>query len=368
MSVMPREFQPAPEWPADPPPLAEVPPAPPAEVEAENLPPAPEFRADGPLLHPSLAALASGGAHATPEPWDVSKLEPAELQEMMADRTDPARAHMGFALANAQRAYKDLLDRSPPWRVLATTSPGTGGEPILLIVPPGFDRKKPANLQFHFHGNNSTVADPKGHGAGATARMEEVGRRDPQTIFVLPECRNAFEGNGARGPMRGNGADYAPDWTQIDDLGRAERDVLATLGLGPADVGRRVVSAHSGGGRAIENLVKRDLEGAKKDPPEPPRLACDELRLLDSLYGSEKAIAEWGAKGRGKEVVGRIVYVHATNDAGKDAAIAKAFGAQFGRMEVPLTRPQDLPRIKDAEGRIVYRYTNAHNRACGEFM
>ncbi len=279
----------------------------------------------------------------TPPSRDVSQVTPEQLRAMSRS-TDPAERRLGETIARAQTAFADTIQRGG--RVLASTSPGNGDRPVLTVIPPGFDPRQPARVQTHYHGWNATVADPRGHSAGTTARIQEVQAQDPQAVFVLPEANNA--------PARGG--QYRTDWSNVTSQARTTEDALR--GAGITNVGTRVVSAHSGGGNALANAIRAHRDGSG--------LQADRLELHDSLYGSQADLARWAATGPGRAVQ-QVRYFHGTNDGDADRPLGPAFGARYQRTDVRAPRP--VPTLVDDHGRTVPRYSpNAHDRTVAEFL
>ena len=293
---------------------------------------------------------------AVPGRYDVSAVATADL---VALERDPATKLLGFTIDNARVNYADTIARGG--RVLVTTSAGNGGKPVVVIVPPGFDPGKPARVHTHYHGFNATVADPKGHGSGTTARIEEAQAADPQTVFVLPECGNA-PAQTSRLDDRGA---YATKWSNVSSVPETNADALSAAGI--TDVGLTVVSAHSGGGAALASAIDAHPDGSG--------LACDRLELLDCLYGSEKQLAAW-SKTQAGHAVASVTYYHGTNT-DPDTALKKGFASRWLRVNVAPPKPADDPQIKDARGNPIRdvhghartRYAlDAHNRTNAQFM
>jgi hypothetical protein len=294
--------------------------------------------------------------------WDVSQVTPAEIAALKASK-DPATRRLGNTLAGAKTSYADFIAAGA--KIVVTTSQGNGGQPVVTLVPAGFDPSKPARVHTHYHGWNATVVDAMGHGSGTTARIAKVQQADPQTIFILPECSNAPAISAAGTPT------FKTDWSNVSNEALTTADALAAAGIDPSQVQTRVVSAHSGGGAALANAITASKDGSG--------LACDRLELEDCLYGSEQQLKTWAGTSNGKAVQS-VVYYHGTNDPQADKALGKdtAFGSRYLRINVdklPMT-DADRPTLLDASGKPLGKpghpirayNADAHNRTIGEFM
>ncbi len=238
---------------------------------------------------------------------DVGNLAPGELSRLRSS-SDPADRRRAATIERAQSAYAHHIQQGG--RVLVGTSAGNGGHPVVTLVPPGFDPTKPARVQTHYHGFNATVADGANHSSGTTRAIAAAQQADPQRIFVLPEASNARAGN------------YATDWSNVKSQAQTTNDALRAAGV--AHVDERVVSAHSGGGAALQRAMQAQRDGSG--------LQADRVVLHDSLYGSEHAVAAWGRTPAGRDA--SATYVRGTNNAGRDAPIADAFRGRYERINV----------------------------------
>ncbi|MCW5872990.1 MAG: hypothetical protein KIS61_37435, partial [Candidatus Eremiobacteraeota bacterium] len=183
--------------------------------------------------------------------------------------------------------------------------------PVLTVLPPGFDPQKETRVHTHYHGFNSTVADPKGHAAQTTERIEALQKKTPQTVVVLPETSNAQDGN------------YPTSWTNVKSQADTTNQALRDAGV--TNPGYRVVSAHSAGGEALRRSIQNSPDGKG--------LQADRLELLDSLYGSQNAIANWANTDNGRDLKS-LTYVHGTNNTNNDIPLKSAFGNRYRRVNV----------------------------------
>lgn len=268
---------------------------------------APSTQAPSPTT-PSPATPSPSPSTALPRGTsDVGNLAPGELARLKTS-SDPAERRRAATIERAQSAYADHIQRGG--RVLVGSSAGNGGHPVVTLVPPGFDPAKPASVQTHYHGFNATVADGAGHSSGTTRAIAAAQQANPQAIFVLPEASNARAGN------------YATDWSNVSSQAQTTNDALRAAGV--SNVSERVVSAHSGGGAALQRAMQAQRDGSG--------LQADRVVLHDSLYGSEHAVAAWGRTPAGRDA--SATYVRGTNNAGRDAPIADAFRGRYERINV----------------------------------
>jgi hypothetical protein len=287
---------------------------------------------------PTTAALPPG-AH------DVATTTKDEIAAMKKSR-DPNVKLMGATIERAQKSYATQLAAGA--RIIASAPKGNGGAPVLTMTAPGFDPTKPARVHTHYHGFSSTVAPPKGHGTGFNSRLDDIWAKDPQTVFVLPEAKNASAGS------------YKTDWSNVSNQRTTTNDALSAAGV--ANVGTRVVSAHSGGGTALSRAMQSNKDGSGVE--------ADRLELHDNFYGSEHAIAAW-AKTPAGSVVKDVHYYRGTNDMEEhsDKGVARAFGDRYTRHDVKALKV--APVLVDEQGNETKtpRFSrDAHNRTVAEYL
>ncbi|HEU5295325.1 MAG TPA: hypothetical protein VFU71_11085 [Burkholderiaceae bacterium] len=263
--------------------------------------------------------------------YDVAQTSKADI-EALKKSCDPAQQRLGHTIENAKVAYGDLLAKGA--RIVVTLNAGNGREPVMTLMGPGFDPKLPARIHTHYHGDNATVADPVGSKAGQNSRIRETVARDPQTVFVLPECQSATP--TADSPTHDNY--YHADWSNVKSQAQTTDDALKAAGI--TKVGRETVSVHSRGGEVIQKLMHDDPSGGS--------LRASRLELHDSLYGSQGAVVAWGHTDNGKRV-DKVIYVHGTNEGGRDKEIAKTFKGSYIRIDVGQQRP-----LNDKNNPVVY--------------
>jgi hypothetical protein len=318
-------------------------------------------------LHAAKATTCSVPDAAT-RSYDVAQTSQAEI-DALKKSCDPAQRRLGHTIENAKASYGDLLADGA--RIVVALGAGNGGEPVMTLIGKGFDPRLPARVHTHYHGDNATVGDPVGSKAGQASRIRATIARDPQTVFVLPEARNATP--AVDSPKHDN--HYAADWSNVRSQAQTTADALKAAGV--TKIEKQTVSVHSRGGEVIQNLMARDPSGAG--------LRADRLELHDSLYGSQHAVARWGATANGRQVE-KVIYVHGTNPEGRDAVIAKAFKGAYIRIDVARQKPLDdtsNPVVYEgndaARGRIDPHggkgshdvrqfHPNAHYRTTGQFL
>lgn len=186
-----------------------------------------------------------------PRSYDVGSISAGELAGLPGP--------LATVIREAKSTYASQIASGA--RVLALTSAGNGGSPVLVVAPPGFDPSRPVTAHTHYHGWRTSVA----HSGGShTYSIKQHLGSDPQRVYVLPECR-AKDGQGRT------------DWGNATNQSRTTRDALAALGVSSAS--RHVVSAHSAGGQPLARFMENGT------------LQADQLRMLDCLYwdGQQKA-------------------------------------------------------------------------------
>jgi len=210
---------------------------------------------------------------ALPSSYDLDTVTDKDIKDLRACGQD----RLADTIVNAKASYGDLL-ASKQIKIRVLTSAGNGGQPVMVVTGPKFNPKADVHVHTHYHGDNATVADPLGSKSGLNARIREVvlgkGKdHDDQAMFVLPEASNSKpQVDSPTNDLR-----YHVSWDNVSDQVKTVNDALATVHVDPKAVTERVVSAHSGGGMAINNLINADPKGGT-------RLQADRLDLQDCLY------------------------------------------------------------------------------------
>ena len=242
-----------------------------------------------------------------PGSYDVASITPEQLDGLKHSK-DPKDQALAATIQRSRSAYADILQNGS--QIIANRNEGNGGQPVLTVLPPGFDPAKETRVHTHYHGYNATVADGKTHGAGLTNRIEEIQKRGgTQTVIVLPECANAQPGK------------YATNWSNVKSQNDTTHQALQAAGVEIPTF--PVVSAPSGGGDALTYAIGHDKSGSG--------LQADRLELQDCFYGSQGPVAGW-AKTENGQAAQSVVYLHGTNDA-SDSGVKKAFGNRYHRQE-----------------------------------
>jgi hypothetical protein len=280
---------------------------------------------------------------ATTRVYDVAHTSQADI-DALKKSCDPKEQRLGHTIENVKAAYGDLLPKNPDdpkskgARIVVTLNAGNGGEPVVTLMGQGFDPKLPARIHTHYHGDNATVGDPEGSKAGQNSRIRETVARDPQTVFVLPECGNATP--TADSPKNDNS--YHADWSNVKSQAKTNDDALKAAGI--TKVEKETVSVHSRGGEVILKLMHDDPSGHS--------LRANRLELYDSLYGSQGAVVAWGHTDNGKQVE-RVIYVHGSNGGiqgdGRDREIAKTFKGIYTHLDI-----SRMPALNDKNNPVVY--------------
>lgn len=269
--------------------------------------------------------------------YDVAHTSQADI-DALKNSPDKQQQRLGHTIENAKASYGDLLAKGA--KIVVTMNAGNGGEPVMTLMGPRFDPKLPARIHTHYHGDNATAADPQGSKAGQNSRIRETVARDPQSVFVLPECKNATP--TVDSPTNDNY--YRADWSNVKSQARTTDLALEAAGIPKNKVEKETVSLHSRGGEVIQKLMNDDKTGNS--------LRADRLELHDSLYGSQGAVAAWGRTANGKQVE-RVIYVHGTNGGingdGRDREIAKVFKGVYTRIDIARQKP-----LNDQNDPVVY--------------
>jgi len=269
--------------------------------------------------------------------YDVATTSQADI-DALKNSPDPKQQRLGHTIENAKASYGDLLDNHV--KIAAALNAGNGGEPVLTITSEDFNYTKPTRVHTHYHGDNATVGDPVGSKAGQNSRIRETLARDPQMVFVLPECSNATP--TADGPKNDNY--YHADWGNVKSQAETTDLALKAAGAYTKNVVQETVSVHSRGGEVIQKLMEHDPSGKS--------LRADRLELHDSLYGSQGAVAQWGRTDNGKHV-GHVIYVHGSNGGvkgdGRDREIAKTFKDKYIAIDISHQKP-----LNDQNNPVVY--------------
>ena len=269
--------------------------------------------------------------------YDVATTSQADI-DALKNSPDPKQQRLGQTIENVKASYGDMLDHA---NIQVAMNAGNGGEPVVTITSDKFDYTKPTRVHTHYHGDNATVGDPVGSKAGQASRIREILARDPQTVFVLPECHNPTP--TVDGPKNDNY--YHADWSNVKSQAETTDLALKAAGAYKSNVVQETVSLHSRGGEVIQNLMNHDPSGKS--------LRADRLELHDSLYGSQGAVAQWGRTDNGKHV-SHVIYVHGSNGGlhgdGRDKEIAKTFGAgKYHRIDIVNQAP-----LNDKNDPVVY--------------
>lgn len=177
-------------------------------------------------------------------------------------------------------------------RIEVIASPGNGGRPVVIFIPKSFDVSKPATIVTHFSGKNFNMGT-EAKSTGLVGRLKSEATRQ-NAIWILPQ---------------GYLTEPTDRWMRADQnesFAALQKDALqaisASLGETPSVV-TRVVSAHSGGGSALQNAISAS------------DFYADKLLLLDCFYETRgnnwwQTIAKWlTARPQTK-----VTYFHSTNE------------------------------------------------------
>jgi hypothetical protein len=177
-------------------------------------------------------------------------------------------------------------------RIEVIASPGNGGRPVVIFIPKSFDVSKPATLVTYFAGKMFNMGtEPKS--TGLVGRLKTEATRE-NAIWILPQ---GFLIEPTDRWMR---ADQNESFAALQK--DALQSITASLGEAPSVI-TRVVSAHSGGGSALQNAMSAS------------DFYADKLLLLDCFYETRgnnwwQTIAKWiTARPQTK-----ATYFHSTNE------------------------------------------------------
>jgi hypothetical protein len=223
--------------------------------------------------------------------FDLDTVTDADIKNLRACGEN----RLADTIVNAKASYADLL-ATKQIKIRVITSAGNGGQPVMVVTGPKFKPGADVHVHTHYHGDNATVADPLGSKAGVNARIRDTIAKDPQAMFVLPEAENT---RPKRVDSPTDDLRYHVSWDNVSDQVQTVNDALTAAKVPQSAVTERVVSAHSGGGQAINKLINADPNGGT-------RLQADKLDLQDCLYHfrywvDDKVVA-------GKKVPGHWVY------------------------------------------------------------
>ncbi len=239
---------------------------------------------------------------AAPQRFDLSTLTATQLKNLKTSQPQVAAL-----ITSAQSTWAKQLAAKPPARVLVTTSAGNGGQPLLVIVPPGFDPKKPVTVQTHYHGDRTSAAAATG---SHTLRIKERLVSDPQTLWVLPEARGNINANGT-------------DWSNVSNQKLTTADALSAAGV--TSVARKVVSVHSAGGRALAAAMANKSVDA------------DQVRLLDCLFEAPNGPGAYSNILKALPTLAckdLVLVATGSYPASRDAALLKAAGARAHQVKL----------------------------------
>ncbi|HYV46492.1 MAG TPA: hypothetical protein VFA20_16620 [Myxococcaceae bacterium] len=179
-------------------------------------------------------------------------LSKADLAQV--SKTNPELAR---SISEAQQTYAPLLAKGA--KLVATTSAGNGGKPVLTIVPPSLanntDPSKPYQVQVHYHGMRGRASKPNAD-SPVPKRIAESFNQQPPTVFVLPEWKQEN------------------DWTNVKNTGTTAADALQGV---QGQRARTTVSGHSLGRAAIESAIRNN------------GLVTDRLDVQDGFYKTSAA-------------------------------------------------------------------------------
>ncbi|HEY8210081.1 MAG TPA: hypothetical protein VIG99_21495 [Myxococcaceae bacterium] len=211
--------------------------------QPEQARPAQAGASSAPLVSKPIRDTFEAAPAKTPGPprYEISQghtLSKAELAQISKSNPELARS-----IGEAQTSYSSLLAKGA--KLIATTSTGNGGKPVLTVVPPSLanntDPTKSYQTQIHYHGMRGRASQPNAS-SPVTKRIAESFNQQPPTVFVLPEWKQEN------------------DWSNVKNTGTTASDALQGVA---GQRGRTTVSGHSLGRAAIESAIRNG--GLKTD-------------------------------------------------------------------------------------------------------
>lgn len=224
-------------------------------------PPPPEVKTDAPQATAKVQdSFDSSNGPVRVEISKDHKISDAQLKEIAKKDPDLARS-----IKEAQVSYSGLLDKGA--KIVATTSAGNGGKPVLTVVPPSLanntDATKQYNVEVHYHGMDGRASKPNADSPVAS-RIADSFNKQPPTVYVLPEWKGTN------------------DWSNVKNTGTTVTD--ATKGIAGAQ-GQLTVSAHSLGRKAVQSAIQNG------------GLKADKLDIQDAFYRTQpegpELVAKW---------------------------------------------------------------------------
>src|SRR5882672_3752065 len=289
----------------------------------------------------------------SPRSFDIATTTQQQIDDL---RKTGKKLDMQLAntIENAQAAYGGVVQKYPKVKVVVTTSEGNGGHPVLVIRGPEY--QKGAHVHTHYHGDNATVADPLGSKAGINARIRAVILgEDKQAVFVLPEEANpSSETDSPRNNLK-----HSVNGSDVRDQVKTTADALAAAEVKDPPK-ETVVSFHSGGGMALDNLVLRDKKGGTL-------LKADRVELYDCVYHfgleeeskknpeffTDQRLRDWSQTPNGKAVK-QIVYYQGTDT--DHVRRADVIERAFPQAKFKMHEMSKEPEIIDKDGRLTDKY------------
>jgi len=260
----------------------------------------------GDISDAKLQALKGGSkseqAKAVAIEGDRQKAAEIEAHRQKAHDME-VKVRLGQTIEHAKAAYGDLLPpNKPAVTIRVFASAGNGDQPVMVVTGPEFKPGADVHVHTYYHGDNATVADPLGSKSGINARIRATlldGAKpadDKQAMFVLPEAANGVRPD-VDSPT--NDLHYPVNWDNVSDQVKTVSDALEAAHVNASAVSERVVSAHSGGGMAINNAINADPKGGT-------HLQADRIELYDCLYHFRYQVPEKTVNG--EKVPAHFVY------------------------------------------------------------
>lgn len=164
--------------------------------------------------------------------------------------------------------------------------------PTVLVFVPRHYRPAPTGVGFvvHFHGHNTTAE----RAIAAHQLREQLDDSKQNAILVVPQLAvMAADSSAGRLEAQDGLARMLRDVVALLETRDARIELGASAPAPDANIGRVVVSAHSGGYHAAACAIKQG------------GVAIQEVYLFDALYADTDVFRDWVIRGRGKPMGSR---------------------------------------------------------------
>ncbi|PIR55422.1 hypothetical protein COU74_01010 [Candidatus Peregrinibacteria bacterium CG10_big_fil_rev_8_21_14_0_10_36_19] len=228
-------------------------------------------------------------------PYTLKKLIETSSNEERDELKDEIKSNQEIVNSGTEQNMKNIMEQYQGKYEIVRFS-GNGNRTVAIYIPPNFDKSKPSEIIYHFHGTHSHLVGEKlpildggskyyNSRAGKLSVGEnrftqaistinnQVAKGERNTIIIYPLSA------GRRGPVGSVGYKngYDENWMSKDtgeDMQTLHDQTMAELSkLGYGSIKPSVtLTGHSAGGKALTNIL---LSGFK----------ADKVKYLDASYG-----------------------------------------------------------------------------------